>query len=140
MKRAAVEDLGALCERVERWREHREGPRARIPEELWEAAVGVARVEGLAATSRALRFDYGRLKGRVEQSVSKESVGRGGNSEVAAFVELGPGQLAGQLAGPSGKAIVEIVGRRGGRMRIDVSGTSSVDVVGLAQAFWSHES
>jgi hypothetical protein len=36
--------------------------------------------------------------------------------------------------------VVEIVGQRGGRMRIDVNGMSGVDVVGLAQAFWSHES
>jgi hypothetical protein len=133
MKRAAVEDLSALCERVERWREHREGPRARIPEELWEAAVGVARVEGVGATSRALRFDYYRLKGRMTLAEGDERCDR---SEAGAFIELGPGQLA----GAGGKAVVELVGRHGGRMRIDVSGTSSVDIVGLAQAFWSHES
>jgi hypothetical protein len=136
MKQAVVEDLSTLCERVEQWREHREGPRARIPEDLWEAAVGVARVEGLATTSRALRFDYYRLKGRMELSESRKSGGRSERSEVAAFVELGPSQLA----GASGRTVVEIVGQRGGRMRIDVNGTSGVDVVGLAQAFWSHES
>lgn len=130
MKRADVE-LGALCERVEQWREHREGSRSRIPEELWTAAVGVARVEGVYATCRALRFDYARLKERVEQAQSEER----GRGAAAAFVELGAGQLGG-----TGKAVVELVGRRGGRMRIDVSGTSSVDIVGLAQAFWSHES
>ena len=136
MKQAVVEDLSALCERVEQWREHREGPRARIPEELWEAAVGVARVEGVAPTCRALRFDYDRLKGRMELAVSRKSGGRSERSEVAAFVELGPGQLT----GAGGRTVVEIVGQRGGRLRVDVSGTSSVDVVGLAQAFWSHES
>ena len=37
------------------------------------------------------------------------------------------------------KTVVEIVGTGGARMRIDVTGTSRVDVVGLAQAFWSRE-
>lgn len=136
MKRAVEEDLGGLCERVTQWREHREGPAARIPEDLWEAAVRVARVEGVTATCRALRFDYGRLKGRMELAESTENGRRGERSKVEAFIELGPGQLT----GAGGKTVVEIVGRCGGRMRIDVSGTSSVDVVGLAQAFWSHES
>lgn len=136
MKRVVEEDLSALCKRVEWWREHREGLRARIPEELWDAAVGVARIEGVAATCRALRFDYSRLKDRVGLAESNEQGGRGERSEVAAFIELGPGQLA----GAGGKTVVELVGRRGGRMRIDMSGGSSVDVVGLAQAFWSHES
>jgi hypothetical protein len=37
------------------------------------------------------------------------------------------------------RTVVEFVGTRGGRMRIDVTGMSRVDVVGLAQAFWSCE-
>ena len=39
----------------------------------------------------------------------------------------------------SGQTVVELVGTGGARMRIDVTGTSTVDVVGLAQAFWSSE-
>ena len=38
-----------------------------------------------------------------------------------------------------GQTVVELVGTGGARMRIDVTGTSHVDVVGLAQAFWSRE-
>ena len=131
MKQADVKDLSTLCKRVEHWREHREGARSRIPEELWEAAVGVALVEGVYPTCRALRFDYARLKERVEQAESKAR----GRGTATAFVELDAGHLGG-----SGQTVVEFVGRRGGRVRIDVSGTSRVDVVGLAQAFWSHES
>ncbi len=132
MKRAMVGGLSVLRERVERWRERREGARGRIPEELWRAAVGVARVEGVYATSKALRFNYYSLKARLDEAGSEEL---GERIEGAAFVELAPGQLGG-----CGKTVVELVGRKGGRLRIDVSGTSGVDVVGLAQAFWSHES
>jgi hypothetical protein len=38
-----------------------------------------------------------------------------------------------------GQTVVELIGTGGARMRIDVTGTSNVDVVGLAQAFWSRE-
>jgi hypothetical protein len=138
MKRAVVEDLAALCERVEQWRKRREGPPTRIPEELWEAAVRVARIEGVGPTSRALHFDHSRLKGRVELTAGQERGRRGEKSELATFIELGPNPLA-TAVGVGGKTVVEIVGRRGGRMRIDVSG-SGVEIVGLAQAFWSHES
>jgi len=40
---------------------------------------------------------------------------------------------------PDSKTVVELVGTSGARMRIDVTGASRVDVVGLAQAFWSRE-
>ena len=35
--------------------------------------------------------------------------------------------------------VVELVGTGGARMRLDITGTSRVDVVALAQAFWSRE-
>ena len=135
MKRAAVvEDLSTLRERVEQWRTCRT-KRTRIPEELWTAAVTVARVEGLYATSRATRFNYYSLKDRLALTETEPRQGRCETIETATFVEIEGGQLGG-----GGKTVVELVGRRGGRMRIDVSGPSPVDVVGLAQAFWSHES
>lgn len=134
MKRAmVVEDLSTLRERVEQWRECRT-KRTRIPEDLWTAAVMVARVEGVYATSRATRFNYYSLKDRLALAETEPRHGCGETIEPATFVELVGGQLVG-----GGKTVVEIVGRRGGRMRIDVSGASPVDVVGLAQAFWGHE-
>lgn len=134
MKRAVDGKLSALSERVERWRERREGARERIPEDLWNAAVVVAHVEGVYATSKALRFNYASLKERVALSESKERGEPCEKSEAMSFIELGTGELGG-----GSKTVVELVGRSGGRVRIDVSGTSGVDVVGLAQAFWRHE-
>lgn len=132
MKQAAeAEDLSTLRERVEQWREQRP-KRTRIPEDLWAAAVRVARVEGVYATYKATRFDYNGLKERLALPESTAMRQRG---EAAAFVELG----GVELADGGGRTVVEIVGRRGGRMRMDVSGGSGVDLVGLAQAFWSHE-
>lgn len=135
MRRAVEEELIALSQRVEQWRERREGGRERIPEELWNAAVVVARARGVYATSKALRFNYTHLKERVELSQSTERAERREQDEGTRFIELG----AGVLGGGSSKTVVELWGRSGGRVRIDVSGQSGVDVVGLAQAFWRHE-
>jgi hypothetical protein len=131
MKRDVKKEVAAVRQQVERWRQNGGGKGSRIPEKLWSEAVGLARVEGLYATSRALRFNYYSLKKRVDQAKSEE---RRKKSERTAFVEVEMGPL-----GSSGKTIVELVGRRGSRLRIDVTGASGVDVVGLAQAFWSRE-
>lgn len=134
MKRKAIAgQLGALRERVEQWRQQRASRGERIPEELWNAAIKAARVEGVHATCRALRLNAYSLQARMSAELSE---GRRETSETGAFVELSMGQLG----SGSGKTVVELEGPRGGRMRIDVTGTSPVDIVALAQAFWSRES
>lgn len=122
--------LEVLRARVERWRAQGGQGRRRIPEDLWNAAVEVARTEGVYAASRAARFEYNKLKGRVALARRDER----DKGEGATFVELGGASLGG-----GGNTVVEIAGRRGGRMRIDVSGPCGLDIVGLAQAFWRHE-
>lgn len=126
-------NLQRLCGRVERWRERREGRRARVPEELWNAAVVVARVEGVHATAKALRFNYYSLKDRAAQAPSKAVVTE--EAATTPFVEV---QMPSHGARGDGGTVVELVGRRGDRMRI-VAGASAVDVVGLVQAFWGRE-
>lgn len=144
MKRASVvktEQLKTLCSRVERWRKHRGGGRSMVPEDLWNAAIEVARVEGVHATSKALRFNYYSLKDRLvladSTALAQRRPDRG-----ATFVEVQMPSLRSPAACESAvgdKTVVELVGTGGARMRIDVTGASHVDVVGLAQAFWSRE-
>jgi hypothetical protein len=142
MKRAGevtTAQLQALRGRVEHWRAHRDGGRSRVPEDLWNAAVEVARVAGVHATSKALRFNYYSLKDRLVRADSTALTPRKPDRE-ATFVEVqmpARPSLAPQQEAVSDKTVVELVGTGGARMRIDVSGTSRVDVVGLAQAFWS---
>jgi hypothetical protein len=115
-----------------------------VPEDLWNAAVVVARVEGVHATSKALRFNYYSLKDRLVRADSAALTRRKPERD-ATFVEVKMPSLASvpslspRESTVDDKTVVELVGRRGGRMRIDVTGTSRVDVVGLAQAFWSRE-
>lgn len=130
MSGAVTEELSALRKRVEQWRRHRTSPRELIPQELWDAAVEVAGVQGVYATCRALRFNYSSLKARMPEG-SEEG---GAKSEGETFVEVAMGAL-----GSGGKTVVELMGQRGGRMRIEVSGPSSVDIAAVVQAFWSGE-
>jgi hypothetical protein len=130
MRRAISRELIAVQRRVERWRERQGGRGSRVPEELWNEAVGVARVEGVYATSQALRFNYKHLKDRLSRAEGK---GRADGNGKSAFVALEMGQLCG-----GGKTVVELVGRGGEQMRIEVTGP--VDLLGLSQAFWSRRS
>ena len=50
--------------RFEEWRNHRPG-KARIPAELWSAAVEVARKEGINRTARELHVAWDDLKRRM---------------------------------------------------------------------------
>ena len=143
MKRASgatTKQLEALCGRVEHWRAHRDGGRSMVPEELWNAAVEVARVAGVHATSKALRFNYYSLKDRLDRADGTALTRRKPDRD-ATFVEVQMPSLplAPRESAVNDRTVVELVGTGGARMRIDVTGTSRVDVVGLAQAFWSRE-
>ena len=60
--------------RFEQWRQTRQG-KARIPDELWSAAVAVAQKDGCNRTAAALGLDGGKLRKRMVAagSVSKRA-------------------------------------------------------------------
>lgn len=123
--------LKEVQRRVERWRERGGGKGRRMPEELWQAAAEVARVEGLYTTSRALRVEYNRLKQRVTSAAVSSTT----SSVSSSFVELDMGQLCGAC-----KTVIEVCGRGGDRMRIEVTGAEAVDIIGLTQTLLSQRS
>ena len=140
MKRAKM-DLARLMEGVERWRRERAHVRAPAPAELWDAAVEVAREEGVYATAKAIRFDPSRLKARMSEAASGgsrvPSATSGARKDAKAFVAIEVPASAGR--GATSETVVELVGRHGDRMRI-IAASGAVDVVGLAQTFWSRAS
>jgi hypothetical protein len=155
------ETLVELCECVEAWRSREGGgPGRRVPEELWEQAVRVARVDGLTATARATHLNYERLKQR-SKAQSKAAgvevgavavraatrVGSKPNANVHGRVpkretgcEEGARFVALQVAPrPAGKqTTIELTGRHGERMRVEVQG--EIDVSSLVHAFRSMQS
>ena len=133
MDRTMQRELVALQRRVDAWRGRGGGRGSRIPEGLWREAVGVVRSAGLYATARALRFNYEGLKKRAGREAAAPK--RQGTE----FVALQMPQVMPQLNGGA-KVVVDLVGRDGEQMRIDVSNASAMDVVSLAEAFWRRRS
>lgn len=108
----------------EEWRRDRRG-RAVIPDELWSAAIELARRDGVNRTAAALHLDGGKLRRRmVEAGAIVE------RPEPPAFVEL---------MAPRGTGLpeytIELEGRQG-KLRIHCKGVTAADLAGLSRALW----
>ena len=104
----AIISLEETKGRFEEWRSNREG-KARIPAELWSAAVEVARKEGINRTARELHVAWDDLKRRM---AATGEVQRQPGSP--AFVEL----IAPQIQSVP-ECTLEVEGR-GGKLRIQL--------------------
>ena len=132
-------NLRKVYRRLQRWRSSHTG-RLPIPESLWAAAAERAREHGIFPTVKVLHLEYGKLKQRAEAAGSVAK-GRVAKAPVAvprharptappAFVELiapRPGSF------PAG--VVELEGARG-RMRIELKGVATAELVALSRALW----
>ena len=129
--RGRVASPELLRDRIEDWRRSSGGRGRRIPEQLWVEALEVARVHGVRDAARLLRLDRRRLERRVEG----ESGARPGGALAAEFIEI-PSVAVGPPT-----IEVEFVGAAGDRVRVAIPGGArepgAIDVVALAQAFWS---
>ena len=116
-------NLDEVRTRFENWRQSRRGKQRR-PEELWSAAIELARRDGVNPTAAALHLDGGKLKRRMvaADSVAPEAM-------PPTFVEL--------IAPTVGlrECTIELEGRKG-KLRIHWKGATSADVVVLSRALW----
>ena len=110
--------------RFEEWRSNRRG-KARIPTELWSAAVEVARKEGINRTARELHVAWDDLKRRV---TTTEEVRR--QPGLPAFVELVAPSHA-QLE----ECVIEFESSGGSKMRIQWKATAPPDWTALLRAW-----
>jgi len=122
--KAPVISLEEVKGRFEEWRTIRRG-KARIPAELWSAAVEVARREGINRTARELHVAWDDLKRRM---ATTDEVPRQPGSP--AFVELVAPQ-----AQSIPECILEVEGHRG-KLRIQLKGASASDLATLSRALW----
>jgi hypothetical protein len=166
-KKAESQALTELCSRLEQWRKAGGGRGSRMPEELWQEAVHVARSAGLYATAKATRIKYEALKERCEPASLgplSAPVGAGprqGSQAVAARGQelvgsKGTGGGKGPAPAPSGPgtpggarfvtlpAVAPCLSSQTtievvGRQgdRMRVECAGPVDVVGLVQTWWS---
>jgi hypothetical protein len=123
-------DIERVRRRIEQWRRTR-AKKTRMPDELWAAAVGLARDHGIYAVARGLRVSYdslkSRLKGRPPQSRAPKS------APAAAFVDLGPALPF--ATGPAG-ATLELTDSSGAKLAVRLAAGDTIDLPGLARDFW----
>jgi hypothetical protein len=112
---------------VARWRETRPYRGAPMPVALWAAAIALVRQHGLYTTARTLRIDYGSLKKRLDAAGA-------GRVPSPAFVELPAARSTGL-----GPCVIDLEGRRGRRLRIEVTGVTVADLMTLAQVAWGRD-
>ena len=122
--KAPVISLEEAKGRFEEWRSNRRG-KARIPSELWSAAVEVARKEAINRTARELHVAWDDLKRRM---TSTGEVRRQPDSP--AFVELVASQ-----AQSVPECTLEVEGRQG-KLRIHLKGASISDLAVLSRALF----
>ena len=128
--------------RLKRWRSSH-ARRVPIPDSLWAAAGELARAHGINPTAKALHLEYGKLKQRAEvvmpavkrrkAKALAEGPRRARHTAPPTFVEL--------MAPPAGSfpgAVVELEGPRG-RMRIELKGVATAELVALSRALWNCE-
>jgi len=127
-KRSRVPNVHEVRSRFEQWRQTRQG-KARIPNELWSAAIEVARRDGVHRTATALHLDGGKLKRRM---LASDSPSR--KATPPAFVELMAS--GGVPTGPSlPEYTLELEGRHG-KLRIHCQGATAADLADLSRALW----
>ncbi len=114
-----------LRARITDWRETRRSRGGAMPATLWTAAVALAQQHGVAPTARVLGIDYAALRRRVA-TASQPGPGVG-----PTFVEWGAVAPLGL-----GACVIAVDGRRGRRLRLEVSGLHVSDLVAFVQATW----
>ena len=121
IRKLTMEEAGV---RFENWRRTRQGKTA-IPDELWSAAVEVARKDGLSRTATLLHLEWNELKRRMAAAgtVSRQPA-------PPAFMEL----IAPRTESRQ-ECTVEMEGRRG-KLRIHLQGITAADLAGLSRALW----
>jgi len=119
--------LSEVKEQFKTWRRIRKSPRP-IPENLWQAAVGLTAKHSISKISKELVVDYSALKKRVP--IKKKNTAA--EMSPAGFIEL-------NLEPPAAvtECIVEMQDNLGAKMRMHIRGKTDFDLLQLAKAFWS---
>jgi hypothetical protein len=133
-------DMRKVYLRLKRWRSSH-ARRVPIPESLWTAAGELARGHGINPTAKALHLEYGKLKQRTEAAAPavKKRVAKATADAPRRARRTAPPTFVELMAAPAGSfpgAVVELEGRRG-RMRIELKGVATAELVALSRALWN---
>ena len=131
-------NMQKVYRRLRRWRSTHTG-RLPIPESLWAAAAELAREHGINPTAKALHLEYGKLEQRAEAAgVAKKRVAKAPADVPRRARRTAPPRFVELMAPPPGSfagAVVELEGPRG-RMRIELKGVATAELVALSRVLW----
>jgi hypothetical protein len=116
-------------QRFAEWRRTRE-KKARIPDELWEAAIEVARRDGVNRTAQALHLDGGKLMRRLIAAGHEQPAKR--EKAPMAFFELVSSQAEIRI-----ECVVEAERPGAGRVRVELKSVTMREVAELSRALLS---
>ena len=124
--------MDEVRKQIEHWRKTRPR-RCRMPEHLWQSAIGLAQSQGIYAVSQGLYISYDRLKAQVD-AAGKGRKNKGVRKrQEAEFVELVPAMA---VTSPPGATVLELVGAGGTRLIVRVAGAAGADVVALIRELY----
>ena len=129
------EDIEQLRRRFAEWR-GTHAVRARLPEELWAAAVELAQRDGMDVTARALEVDKPSLRKWADrlrpqrQPRARRSPPKRRGKAVPAFVEL----LA-SGCGATASCLIEVESPRGSKLRLELKAIETSQLAELIRTF-----
>ena len=122
--------LEEVARHVEQWRGTKKKGE-RIPQQLWNEALGLLGTYGISRVSRTLRLSYTELDKR--RAIIEAGQHRQGRGEETAFVEIDRA-LVDQAARPEATAVWMELERPDG-MRLRIRPTRGVDMLALFERF-----
>ena len=122
--RGALRDVE---EQFRSWRKNRKHG-GKIPLELWQAAVDLAKQYSLDEISTALSLDYGRLEKRVEAASHSQSRSSGESAGRSRFMDAGT-----LRASSPGECAVEVEDGAGKKFRMHLRGDGCTQALEIAR-------
>jgi hypothetical protein len=107
-------------------------PRTKLPENLWQAAVELARRHGLYPAAHSLRLDYVGLKKRLGETSGVQHKLR--KPSKPTFVEL-----ISPVPAPLEECVIEVESATGGKIRIQWKSNTAPDWSSLLRAWRDSE-
>ncbi len=117
------EPILQLQQQLDQWRGAQKG-RAKLPESIWQAAVGLAKQYGVYHTAQPLRLDYMRLKQRLIGVAQRRKPTPPSFFEL---VQTHPAEVEG--------CVIEFESAQGAKMRIHWRSSTPPDWTSLLRAW-----
>jgi hypothetical protein len=122
--------LSTARRQFDHWRSQQPNKRSRLPQELWQQAVALAKEHGLNKTARALNVKYYSLKKHLDEMTTEEVIPAKAKPD---FIEL----LPGVMTPGSTECIIEWSDGVGSTLRMHIKGTNLSELASLAGVFRS---